>query len=158
MIPSNCGDKNIVETIIIVIADGNTHAVEADVQSGAGCNISEVAFAIVAIQRHRRRLLAWRNFARPISRVDEQQVLRAIVVEIEERHPATHGLGEKLFAVGAIIVDEVNPRCRHHIREARFRNFGRGAFRGCGKAGACPAGAPFALMLEVPKLSKDHHS
>src|SRR2546429_246637 len=82
MIPSNCGDKNIVETIIIVIADGNTHAVEAEVHSGGGRNICE----------------------------------------------------------------------------ARFRNFGRGAFRGCGKAGACPASAPFALMLEVPKLSKDHHS
>ena len=50
-VPTKCGEKDIDAAVIIVIAHGGTHAVEGDVEAGAGSDILEVAFAVVAVKR-----------------------------------------------------------------------------------------------------------
>src|SRR5271169_6803314 len=67
-----------------------------------------------------------------IHRIDEEDVLPAVVVVIDEADAAAHGLGEIFFAEGAGIVFEVNAGLGGDVGEfdgAGWANGGSGRFR-----------------------------
>ena len=85
------GDEDVGQAVVVVVAHRDAHAVEADVQSGAGRDVRRNA-------RCRRCGRApWSaaafpagDVAGPVRRIDEQQVLVAVAVVVEKRHAAAH--------------------------------------------------------------------
>ena len=63
---------------------------------------------VIVVKGHRRGGKVRRRMARPTSRIDKQQILKAIVIEIEEGHSASHGFGQQLLSVRAVVVDKSN--------------------------------------------------
>src|SRR6266481_2076063 len=47
------GDQDVRESIVIVISDGNAHAVEFDIESRGACNVRESAVAIIFVEFQR---------------------------------------------------------------------------------------------------------
>ena len=76
-----------------------------------------MAVAIVSIEGQGCRLFVFRHVTGPISRIDEKQILAAVVVVIEEGHAATHGLGQEFVSISAVVVNECYPGCRGDIRK-----------------------------------------
>src|SRR5262249_45658243 len=97
----HAGNKNVGESIIIVVADGDAHAVHFQVEPGAACDISKSAVAVVAIeaQRGSLALVAW-----PVHSVDQQDVLPAVGIVIQESTAGAECFGQKLSAVGAAVM------------------------------------------------------
>src|SRR5690349_6276588 len=117
MIAADCGDENIVESIIIVIADGDAHAVASDVKTGAfGC-VGEMTMAIVMIKRRSGRRCAFGYVTWPIRRIDEKQILMAVVVVIQKGDAATHGLGQELFTVSPVDMSELDSGLTRDVGE-----------------------------------------
>ena len=54
---SDAGDKNVREAVIVVIADGDAHAVEFDIESRMRGHISECAVMIVVVETQGTALL-----------------------------------------------------------------------------------------------------
>ena len=48
----------------------------------------------------------------------------AVVVEIQKRHAATHRLGQQLFAISAVVVNESDAGLLRNVGEFRHRDFG----------------------------------
>src|SRR5213593_1329363 len=113
-------------------------------------------FAIVSVERHRRSRLAGGSLARPIGRINEEQVLRSVVVKIEKSHATAHRFGQELLSVGAIVVHESDSRGCSHIDKARFGYLRAGPVRGWRAriARRCPAA--LTLMLPVPEDCRDY--
>src|SRR5262245_18084852 len=65
-----------------------------------------MTFAVIAIQGQQGRLFTRWYMTRPISGVDEQQILGAVIIEIEKGHPPSHRFREQFIAVSAIVVNE----------------------------------------------------
>ena len=63
--------------------------------------------------------------------IDEEQVLVAVVVVIEEGDAAAHGFGQQLFAIGAVVVNEGDASFLGDVREFRQRGFHRGTEQTC---------------------------
>ena len=98
----------------VVVADRYAHAVGFEGQSRRRADVLEVSAAIVAVQRLGRRAVA--GMVRPVAEVDQEQVLVAIVVVIEERGTATDGLGHQALAAGAVsqVAFTLRPEARWH--------------------------------------------
>ena len=110
MIAADRRDEHIGQAVVVIIADGYPHAVSADVQPGALGHIGEVAMTIVVVERHGWRRLSHGDMARPIARVDKQQVLETIVVKVKKRHAPTHGFRQELVAIGPVHMSESDSR------------------------------------------------
>src|SRR5271163_167616 len=50
---SDAGDENIRKAVVIVIADGGTHAVHFNIEAGATGDVGKSAVAIIAIEAER---------------------------------------------------------------------------------------------------------
>jgi hypothetical protein len=61
--------------------------------------------------------------ARPITRIDEQQILVAIVVKIEKGHSSPHRLRQQLVTISPINVSECNAGSGRNVGEPSERNF-----------------------------------
>ena len=59
--------------------------------------------------------------AGPVHAVDEQDVLPAVGVVVEERAAGAHRLGQELAAVGAVAVPELQAGTRRDVDEAHTR-------------------------------------
>ena len=99
-------DIDIWVTVVIVIGDSDSHAVEWDSESCGFGDIGESAVLVVAIECHRLPLLGW--LTPPILSVDEENVLPTVGVIIEEGAAGPHGFGEVFFPVSTCIMDEVD--------------------------------------------------
>ena len=126
MIATHRRDKQVIPPIVVVVANGHAHTVATQLEAGTGRDIGEATFAVVVIQRHRGRLSALRNVPGPPGRVDEEQIGRAVVVEVKESNPATHGFREQFVAVSAIIVDKGYPGFFGNVGELRHGNIAEG--------------------------------
>src|SRR5689334_256041 len=93
VITADCSDENIGAAIVVVVSDGDAHPIEGNVQAGAGGHVCEVALAVVPIKSRaaarprqwiefRLSLVRARRFPRPPGAIDEQDVLRAIAIEV----------------------------------------------------------------------------
>src|SRR5258708_37391331 len=121
--------EDVGETVVIIIADGNSHSIELDVEACAARHVGKRAVAVVAVEPQSGSLA----FARtersecvpgPVHAVHKKDVLPAVVVVVEERAARPKRLREQLAAISAAIVLKVNPR--------RIRNIGQTESKRCG--------------------------
>ena len=98
-------DQNVGKSIVVIIADSNTHAVHFHIKSGAGGNIGEAAVSVVVIKPERRATLL---VAGPIHSVDQKNVLPAIAVIVEKSTTGTQSLGQKLSSKRPAVVLKLN--------------------------------------------------
>ncbi len=83
--------KMIGEAVVVVIADGDAHAVQLDIESCGFGDVGESAVAIVAIELQRGALAV---VAGPVHAVDEQNVLPAVGFVIEKGAAGAESFGQ----------------------------------------------------------------
>jgi len=83
------GNEYVVIAIVVVVADGDAHAIHADCQSRLLRNIGKGSVAIVVIELQRRGTL---GSPRPVFTVCEQNVGPSVVVVIDEGNPRSQRL------------------------------------------------------------------
>src|SRR5207253_7326516 len=110
-------DEHVVQAVVVVIADGQTHAVETHVQAGTGGDIAEAVLAVVMIKGVGGGFPSGGKVPGPVGGVDEEQVGSAVVVEVEEGHAAAHGFGQQFVSVSAVVVDESDARLSGDVGE-----------------------------------------
>ena len=71
MVLSDASDQNIRKTVIVIIADGDTHSIKLNVQARRASNVrkSAVAVVLVKLERGAAALVAW-----PVHGVYQQNV------------------------------------------------------------------------------------
>src|ERR1700758_2229475 len=88
------GDVDVVVAVIVVIADGASHSVHFDIEAGLAGDIREGSVVIVVIEGG----VGIAGFvAGPVHGVDEENVLPAVVVIVDEAGSAAHGF-RKIFS------------------------------------------------------------
>ena len=137
-------DQEVGEAVVVIVADGDAHAVHFHREAGHFGDVGESAVAIVPVQPHGGALAA---VAGPVHAIDQQDVEPAVAIVIEEGAPGAHGFGEVLGAERAAVVAELNTGGGGDVGQAEFRG-GRGAERKRG--GAREEGAPGHEMLTRP--------
>src|SRR5713101_5721321 len=112
MIFPDRGNVNIDVAVVVVVADRASQAIFLESEAGSTGDIGKSAIMIVVIER-RERLAA--VMFRPISGVDQQDVLPAVIVIVEEACSRPHGFGKVLLSEGAVVVFEVNASLSGYI-------------------------------------------
>src|SRR5258708_11508080 len=131
----HAGDENVGETVVIIIADGNSHSIELNVEDCAARHVGKRAVAVVAVEPQSGSL-AFACTERsecvpgPVHAVHKKDVLPTVVVVVEERAARPKRLREQLAAISAAILLKVNPR--------RIRNIGQEESKRCGWILECP--------------------
>src|SRR5690242_6055326 len=120
---------HVLLTVVVVIPDRHPHAVTADVQARTGGDVAQVAVALVVIRGGGGGPPALGNVAGPVGRTDEEQIGRAVVVEVEEGDPSAHGFGQQFVAVGAVVVDKADACLLRNVREPDIGDLGFGFVR-----------------------------
>jgi len=105
MVRSDRSDVDVHSAVVVIVAHGTALAVDFQRESGLFGYIRERSVLVVVIKRGIgfSGLMAW-----PIHGVDQQNVLPAVIVVVEETGPAAHGLRQILFSEGAGVVLEVD--------------------------------------------------
>ena len=114
MIRSDRGDVDVHVAIVVVVADGAALAIDFKREPGLPGDIRESPILIVVIERRDR---ISRFVAGPVHRVDQQNVLPAVVVVVEKAGAAAHGFRQVLFSKRAVVVFEADARLGGHIGE-----------------------------------------
>src|SRR5438093_9159838 len=99
------GDEQIIESIVVVIAHGDTEAKDWNCKSGFMRDVGERAVVIVVIELE-SRLRA--GVCGPVLAIDEQNVGPAIVIVIQECASRPHGLGQVFLSEGGVVVGEAD--------------------------------------------------
>src|SRR5579862_10046172 len=100
------GDVNVVEAVVIEVANGDADAVHFDVESAAGGDIGEGAVLIVTVERAEGFSAA----RRPVLAVDEEDVAPAVTIQVDECRSRTERF-RKVFLAGLPgVVDKVDAR------------------------------------------------
>src|SRR5207248_1820227 len=123
--------------VVVVVGGGSAKRVQLDAESRRRRHVGERAVAVVAIERETR---FWACVPRPVRRVEEQDVLPAVAVGIEEQAAGPEGFGQVFAAERAVVVDEseagrsgdVGERDRRWIPGGRAAGDGRGNDEECG--------------------------
>ena len=107
------GDEKISEAIIAKISNGDAHPIKIQaVNAGMGSHVLKFPISKISIQRIADRLGAftvWRFTA-----VDKENVLQAIVVEVQEADASAHGFDQKAIRRFA---GKVGPRDAAFLRD-----------------------------------------
>jgi len=92
----NAADKEVLVAVVVVVADSGGDVVAFAGQSGLFRDVRKMALAIVGKQPVR---VLWRGLLQrvDIGAVGEKDVQVAVVVVVEDRDPAGHGLGRVAF-------------------------------------------------------------
>ena len=109
------GDEEIVEAVVIVIADRDPGGPDAAAEARARGHVAERAVAIVAIQADRRVIRRSPN-APPAG--ESHDIEPPVIVVVEKCHAASHRI-ENVVDVAFVAVDDrsVQARLRGHIDE-----------------------------------------
>ena len=110
-------DEDVVEAIVVVIADRRAHAEQRDGQSRLRGHIGERAVAIVVIELQRR----WLAGRGPVLAVHQQNVGIAVIVVVDESAARAHGFRQPLLAGRAVVVHEVDAGLFGDIAESDLR-------------------------------------
>ena len=97
--------ENVVVAIVVVVANGCAHPVQADCQAGFRSDVSERAIAVVVIELQRGNSAAMSG---PVLAVYQQNVRIAIVIVINEGTARSQGFRQVFRAKGAIVVNETD--------------------------------------------------
>src|SRR4029450_2055986 len=81
VILADAGDQNIGVAVVVVIADGHAHSIKLDVDTGGFGDGGKSAIAIVAVKLE---CGAAALVARPVHRIDQQDVLVTVAVVVEK--------------------------------------------------------------------------
>ena len=106
---TDAGHQQVGEPVVVPVADRHAHPVHLDIQARGARDVRERAVAVVAIEREGRSLP---GVAGPIHAVDEQDVLPAVGVVIQEGAPGAERFRQELAAVCAAVVRECDARRR----------------------------------------------
>src|SRR5262249_25571078 len=99
------GDVDVVITVVVVISHCDTDAVHLYTETCLLRYVCEGAVFVVVIERGER--LALFVFG-PVHRVDEQDVLPAVVIVIDKRTAGADRFGQILLSERAAVVFEMN--------------------------------------------------
>ena len=117
------GDEQIVEPVVVVVADGDGRGPAGAGQAGLVRHVRERAVAVVlveAIGRPGRRALE-------TGAAQDEEIEPAVVVVVEKRHSAAHHFDDVVLAVDAAVDDRVRQPClRGDVGEARGERAARG--------------------------------
>ena len=73
--------------------------------------------AVIAVEGHGRRFARFFCVPGPVSRIDQEQVLSAVSIEIEESHTAAHRFRQQLVTISAVVMEEANAGLRGDVFE-----------------------------------------
>src|ERR1019366_8958524 len=128
---ADAGNKDVGITVVVVVSDGNPHAVHLDVEPGAAGHVGKCSVAIVAIEPERAGLrLKAALMSGPIGAVHQKNVLPAVAVVVEEGTTGAERFGQQLAAVSAVVVQEANSRLGSYVHQPETGI-------GCGRCGEC---------------------
>src|SRR5215472_1176555 len=129
---ANASDEEIGEAIVVVVTDGDAHAVEFHVEAGNFGDVGEGAVAVVAVELERGALALVPG---PIHGIDKEDVGPAVGVVIEKGATRAESFGEEFAAVGPTVVVKRNAGLRGDIRELKAKGVGgwRGKRKSCRK-------------------------
>lgn len=91
---ADAGDEEIGAAVVIVVPDGDAHAVEGGFETRGGGDVFEVAGAVVLVEAKTFGGGLAVGMPGPEAAVDEDQILVAVGVEVEEGHASAHGFRE----------------------------------------------------------------
>ena len=114
VIGSNCCDVDIVVSIVIVVGYCTSEAVHFHCKSSLPRHVGKCAVLIIMIER--REGVAG-LVSRPIHGIDQQNILPAVVVIVENTNAAAHGFRKIFLSESATVVFEVDTGLRGHIDE-----------------------------------------
>ena len=112
----DASDKNIGEAIVVVVAGGDAHSVQLEIQPGFLGHVGECAVAIVPVKLQRRTLAL---MSRPIHAVHEQNVLPAVRVVVEEGASRAESFRKQFSAVSPAVVAKMDPRRVGNVGEPK---------------------------------------
>ncbi len=104
---SHARDQDVREAVVVVVADRHAHAVHFDIEPRARSHIGEGAIAVVVIEPKSGALFL---VARPVGAVDQQNVLPAVAIVVEESAAGPESFGQELAAEGSAVVLELDSR------------------------------------------------
>ena len=110
------GDKEIVVSIIVVVANRHAHPEHGNGQPGLASDVSERAVMIVVIELQRGGSL---GVSGPVFAVDQQDVGVAVIVVVDEAAPGPNVSGKPLFAEGRVVVHEADSGLGRNVAELR---------------------------------------
>src|SRR4029077_18972021 len=103
---ADSGNENVVEAVVVVVADGDSESEERNAEAGLARHVGEGAVMIVVVELQRGRAVF--GMAGPVLAVDEQDVGKPVVVVIDERAAGAHGFREPFLSEGSVVVREVD--------------------------------------------------
>ena len=112
------GHVNVDVAVVVVVARGGAEPVHLHREPRRARDVGERAVAVVVVQREIR--LRPRP-ARPVRRVDQQEVLPAVVVVVEKRAAGSQRLGQVLLPERAVVVGEADAGGRGDVGERQRR-------------------------------------
>src|SRR6202007_273769 len=101
---ANRCDENVWKAIVVVVADGNAHAVEFDIEAGARRHIPESPVPIVVVRAKRGTSVLLPG---PVGAIDQQNVLPAIAIVIQKSAARSQSLRQEFPSESAAIVLEL---------------------------------------------------
>src|SRR5580698_4250051 len=142
MIGADGCDVDVDFAIIVVVRCGASQAVYFDGEPGLAGNVGERSVFVVVVKGGKR---VAGLVPRPVHRVDEKNVLPAVVVVVKKASAAAHGFRKIFFPESAGVVFEVNAGLRRDVGELNGAGGTRRRFRGngcrlCRGQGRCRCG------------------
>ena len=124
MAAANGGDIDVVESVVVIVADSAAETIHFNVESGLVRYISKCAIVIIVIES---RIGFDGAVPRPVHGIDKENILPAVIVVIDNANAATHGFGKIFFAEGAAVVLEVNAGLGGDVGEGDWAGRPRGS-------------------------------
>ncbi len=107
------GDVDVVAAVVVVVADGDAHAVHLDVEAAAGRDVGERAVAVVAVERVQRAAAS----RRPVLAVDEQDVGQPSPSASKKAQPEPIVSGRYFFPALPLLWTNLMPGTRRDVGE-----------------------------------------
>src|SRR5438445_4087675 len=99
------GDEEIIETVVVVIADRDAESEHGDRESGFTSCICKRSVVIVVIELQRGSTA---RVAGPVLTIQEEDIRPAVVVVINKGATRAHGFRQIFFPESAVVVSEVD--------------------------------------------------
>ena len=119
---ADAGDEDVGKAVVVVVADGHAHAVEFDIETGAGGYVGEGAVAVVAVEPKRG---AGFLVSGPVGTIDQKNVLPAVAIVVEKGAAGAESFGQELSAEGSAVVLEVDAGRIGDVGEAKSESIAR---------------------------------
>ncbi len=113
---ADSGDENVGKAVVVVVANGNSHAVEFDIEAGARGYISECAVAVVVVKTERG---AGFLVTGPVRTVDQEDVLPAVTIVVEKGASRAESFRQELATESAAIVLKMDTGLAGDVGEAK---------------------------------------